>query len=71
MNKQEMLFKALGMNVVAFLAKMDLVMLRPSSVDRGEEIGRLCAELEMANDRAMRFGLGLERKGVRLRRLSR
>lgn len=71
MNQQDMLFKALGANVVAFLAKMDLVMNRHSSVERGEEIARLCTELEMANDRAMRFGLGLERKGVRLRKIVR
>jgi hypothetical protein len=63
------LFKVLGQNVIAFLAQMDVVMAAPSNDERGKKIGRLCSDLELANDAAMRYGLGLERKGIKLKKL--
>lgn len=71
MTDAEKRFRELGANVIAFLAQMDVVMLKPSTVERGKEIARLCAELEFSNDCAMRFGLGLERKGTKLKKIVR
>lgn len=71
MTEAEKRFKELGMNVIAFLANMDVVMQTPSTAERGKEIARLCTALEIANDRAMRFGLSMERHGVKLRKLRR
>ena len=59
-------FKILGTQVISFLAQMDVLMLQPESKDRGAAIAVLCNALELANDSAMRFGLGLQRKGVKL-----
>lgn len=67
LREQQRLFKALGQNVIAFLAQMDVLMLQESTVERGKKIARICSDLELANDAAMRFGLGLERKGTKLR----
>lgn len=63
------LFKVLGQNVIAFLAHMDVVMAGPSTEERGRKIARLCSDLELANDAAMRYGLSLQRKGVKLTKL--
>jgi hypothetical protein len=68
--EQQRLFKTLGMNVIAFLAQMDVLMLQESTVERGRKIARLCSDLELANDASMRYGLGLERKGTKLRRIT-
>lgn len=71
MSSQEHHFRLLGQQVVCFLAKMDLLMRREESVDRGKKIAKLCNALELANDSAMRFGLDLECKGVKLRKIRR
>lgn len=67
--EQKRQFKILGMQVIAFLAQMDVVMQGASTPERGSKVGKLCGDLEMANDAAMRFGLGLQRKGVKLTKL--
>lgn len=67
--EQQKHFKILGTQIIAFLAQMDVVMHGPSTPERGSKIGKLCGDLEMANDIAMRFGLGLQRKGVKLTKL--
>lgn len=67
--EQQKHFKTLGTQVISFLAQMDVVMLGPSTPERGNKIGKLCGDLEMANDIALRFGLGLQRKGVKLTKL--
>lgn len=69
--EQQRLFKILGMNVISFLAQLDCEMIEPSSPERGKKIARLCGNLELANDSAMRFGLGLQRKGVKLTKIRR
>lgn len=71
LREQQRLFKLLGRQVIAFLAQMDRIMLEPNSKARGEAIGLMCHSLELANDSAMRFGLGLQRKGVKLTKINR
>lgn len=70
--EQQKKFRTLALQVAAFLAKMDVVMAgQKSTVERGEKIAELCNQLEMANDIALRFGLGLERRGTKLRKVKR
>lgn len=69
--EQKAHFVKLCQFVVAHLALMDVEMLKPSSPERGKRIAKLCGGLEMANDIALRFGLGLERKGTKLRKVRR
>jgi hypothetical protein len=54
-----------------FLARMDVAMTQPSTFNRGTTISELCNALELANDSALRFGLDLERKGTKLRKVRR
>lgn len=69
--EQQRCFKILGTQVIAFLAQIERLMLEPESRKRGEAIAVMCNALEMANDSAMRFGLGLQRKGVKLTKIKR
>jgi hypothetical protein len=69
--EQQRHFKILGTQIIAFLAQIERLMLEPESRKRGEAIAVMCNALEMANDSAMRFGLGLQRKGVKLTKLKR
>jgi hypothetical protein len=62
--------KILEANVHAFLANMDVVMAgQKSMVERGELIGKLCNDLDMANQIAARFGLGQHRVRGKLRKV--
>jgi hypothetical protein len=45
--------------VAAHLEAIDREMQGPSSFDRGSRIAALCNRLELANDMARRFGLGV------------
>jgi hypothetical protein len=45
--------------VAAHLEEIDREMRGPSSSDRGSRIAVLCNRLELANDMARRFGLGV------------
>lgn len=45
--------------VVGYLNVFDRTMKRPESRERGEQLAELANLLEMANDSAMHFGLGL------------
>lgn len=69
--EQQKHFRQLCKCVIAHLALMDVEMLKPSTPERGKRIATLCGGLEVANDIALRFGLGLERKGVKLRKIAR
>jgi hypothetical protein len=42
-----------------FLDNMDIVMKRPSTPERGEMIAKQCNDLDMANQIARHFGLGV------------
>jgi hypothetical protein len=46
--------------VRTFLHALDGEMKLPSTVDRGKRIAALCNQLEMANDNARYFGLGID-----------
>jgi len=52
-----------------FLAHMDVLMLKPSTVERGQAIAGLINKLDMANQIAARYGLGKRRVGGKLKRL--
>ena len=58
-------------SVHLFLAHIDVVMLRPDSETRGEEIAALCNALDMQNKIAARFGLGMQRVGGKPRKIKR
>jgi hypothetical protein len=62
--------KTLEAEVHYFLAHMDVLMLKPNSVERGQAIASLCNKLDMANQVAARFGLGVHRVGGKLKRVS-
>ena len=46
--------------VLAYLSRLDTVMKAPASRARDQEIARLTNALEMANDMARHFGLGID-----------
>ena len=46
--------------VRAYIAMLDTVMQRPDSAERGRAIAKLSNHLEMENDRARYFGLGID-----------
>lgn len=58
--------KDLTRTVGLFLWQLDAAMEKPSTVERGKRIAQLCNALEMANDSARHFVLGmpLRRRGV-------
>lgn len=64
-------FKQLCREVIAYLALLEVEMLKPQSPERGQRIAALSNKLELANDIALRFGLRLERKGAKLRKVAR
>ena len=61
--------KNLEASVHYFLAQMDVVMLTADSHARGKVIANLCNELDMQNQIAARFGLGVQRVGGKLRKV--
>lgn len=62
---------SITMNVRAFVALLDVEMLKPSDHAKGKRIAALRNELELKNDIAMRFGLGLENHGGKVRKIKR
>lgn len=52
--------KDLTESVSGFLVRIDAHMKAPSTPERGRIIAKLCNELEMANDSARYFGLGVD-----------
>lgn len=48
--------------VKACLDALDAEMKQPSTVDRGRRIAQICNKLNIANDIARRFGLGIDFK---------
>lgn len=56
----ERLEKALTNAVLAFIAQMDVVMKEPHSDDRDKMLARLINALEIENDRARYFALGVD-----------
>ena len=52
-------------SVAAFVARMDNEMERPNSTERGGRISQLVNELDMANDRALHFGLDMSFPAIR------
>jgi hypothetical protein len=55
--------KDLTASVGGFLARLDIVMEGPSTEARGKRVAELTNQLEMANDRARFFGLGINYRG--------
>ncbi len=56
-------------NVVrAHIDALDLLMKMPSTPERGKTVAALCNHLEMANDKARYFGLGVDYRRDRKRR---
>lgn len=51
--------KDLTRSFLVLLARLDVVMKQPQSPERGKAIARICNDMDVANDCAMRFGLGL------------
>jgi hypothetical protein len=52
-------------NAVGFaLGELDAAMELPSTVDRGRLIARIANQLDLANDRALHFGLGRDFKRI-------
>ncbi len=47
-------------NVKVCLNALDEEMKKPSDVERGRRIAKICNALEMANDQARYFGLGID-----------
>jgi len=45
--------------VMWFLAALDHEMKQPSDHERGQRIGHLATQLDMASDRALHFALGM------------
>ena len=58
--------KQLTSAVFVYLAQMDRVMTAPDSHARGQEIARLTNALELENDMARHFGLGISLKAGKL-----
>jgi len=43
-----------------FLTTLDRLMRTPSTIKRGQDITQLCNALELTNDLARHFGLGID-----------
>lgn len=56
-------------NVRWFIAQLDVVMANPSTVEREKIIAKLSNELEIANDLARHFDLGIDLKTGKKRRI--
>lgn len=52
--------KDLTTSVLYFLTELDRLMQQPSTEARGKQIAHLSNELELVNDRARYFGLGID-----------
>ena len=52
--------KDLTVNVRMCLAAIDKEMEKPSDENRGKRIAKICNTLEMANDEARYFGIGID-----------
>jgi hypothetical protein len=59
MNKEKKYLNNITYSVQVFLKCIDKTMKKPSSVERGKEIGGLVNKLQLENDSAMHFGLDL------------
>jgi hypothetical protein len=60
MKKLRKYLRNLTGSVGCFLGVMDRLAVEPSSPQRGQKIAALCNALEMANDQARYFGLGVD-----------
>lgn len=60
--------KHLTDQVQAFIILVDHEMKKPSTSERGSRIADLCNKLQMQNDVARRFTLGLDWNGRKLKR---
>lgn len=58
--------RKLSASVSAALAHLDREMDRPSTPDRGRRIARICNALDVANDLALHFGLGVSFRKISL-----
>lgn len=56
-NEYKKYLKELTETVARALNAIDIEMKKPSTVQRGRNIAKICNALEMANDGAMHFGL--------------
>lgn len=65
LNTERKHLRTLTGEVAAFLALVDAEMKKPSTPERGRTIARLCNALDMANDQAMHFGLGMGFTAIR------
>jgi hypothetical protein len=52
--------ESLAKAVMTYLAHLDVLMKEPSTEERGRKIARLCNALDMENDRARYFSLGVD-----------
>ena len=52
--------KTLVEEVTAFLSQIDAAMKGPAITERGQTVARLCNDLDVAKDRARFFGLGID-----------
>jgi hypothetical protein len=57
--------KRLALAVRSHLSLLEQVMRQPESRKRGEAVARLCNALELENDVAIRFGLGLDQRTMK------
>ena len=66
--KYKAALQKLTLAVRAHLDALDLEMTKPSDVERGRRVAGLCNQLEIANDHARYFGLGIDFRTDRKRR---
>lgn len=73
--KEEREFKKhlteLSRAILILLARLDVLMKQPVSVERGKAIAQVCNDMDMVNDHALHFGLGMSFKRIeRLKKLA-
>ena len=51
--------------VVISLSRIDKEMKKPSTVERGRNIAKICNDLDLVNDSTMRFDLGYGWKAIK------
>lgn len=52
--------KSLTESVIVCLNAFDTEMKKPATIERGKRIAKICNALEMENDKARYFGLGVD-----------
>ena len=62
--------KDLTITVTSFLDALDREMAQPSTNERGQRIARLANDLNMANDNARFFGLNIDFRTGKKRRIT-